>query len=624
MLMARSGHACGTPLERLLCRLNLLPGASNPNRVGIQDREVEAVNLLFFTVEIERSHVDKRALMRRAVPGSRPKRGRLRWLGLALAGLACASAAAVGGWVLLGGDPMSLSLPDWFPVGTGWASGSAANSAQLVIASRPDKATVLLDSHQRGQTPLSLPVARGPHTLVLKHPEAVDEQRQISISNDLDVRVNMWQRHPDAVQLRPAYPGASISDVAFLADGRLALTMVMPGQVGSAAASTLREPWIFDPASGSLDPFKGEAIDARAAALAVSPDGRQVASLRPSTAQSGAIRARGPDEVWVASGDDTATPARVFVLPPLDTKTASVSAQAEELHDLVWTPDGQHLLVTARLIGAGASHAAAPRSRLLLVDTTVRNQQEPNPPVELVILPAEVVSGSYTWAADGRWVAFLTRASVASGSADFLALCALDTSAGGAVAGFRYVADLGRQTDPAALLPVASVAWTPDLDRRLVYTAATPKIAASNLFGLPTTSGGDTGLFVATPGGQSLGAEQGRRLGTGTGLLAPAWLGSVGPGGANLVALARAEQGNKALVLRGVDPVDGTVRNLGVELPAGVGGAAAFSARWDLVHGQLLVLSRRRDNSSAGLLDYWLVQLQAPTITDATSTQGAH
>lgn len=582
------------------------------------------MNLLFFAVEIERSRVGERVLVHRSIPGSRPRLGRLRWLGLALAGLVCASAAAVGGWILLGGDPVSLGLSDWLPLPTGWASASAADKVQLTITTQPDRATVLLDGHQRSQTPLSLSVARGPHTLVLRHPDALDEQRQLSISNDLNVSVSMWRRHPDAVQLRPAYPGASMSDAAFLADGRLALTMVMPGQIGSAVASTLREPWIFDPASGSLDPFKGQAIDARTAALAVSPDGRQVASLRASTAQSGTVRTRGPDEVWVGSGDDGGTPARVFTLPPLDAKPGSVSAEAEELHDLVWTPDGQHLLVTVRLVGTGGGHAAAPRSRLLLVDTAVRNQQEAHSPVELVILPAEVVPGSYTWAADGRWVAFLTRANVTPGSADFVALCALDTSAGGAVAGFRYVADLGRQTDPAALLPVSSVAWTPDSDGRLVYTAATPKIAASNLLGLPTTSGGDTGLFLATPGGESLGAEQGRRLGTGTGLLAPAWLVGPGPGGANLVALARSDQGNRPLVLRGVDPVDGTVRNLAVELPVGVGGSGAFSVRWDVAHGQLLVLAHRRDNSSAGLLDYWLVQLQAPPNTDLGWTREAH
>jgi hypothetical protein len=45
-------------------------------------------------------------------------------------------------------------------------------------------------------------------------------------------------------------------------------------------------------------------------------------------------------------------------------------------------------------------------------------------------------------------------------------------------------------------------------------------------------------------------------------------------------------------------------------LPATVGGSSAVAARWDLTHGRLLVLARR-DNSSLGLLDYWLVQLRA-------------
>jgi hypothetical protein len=62
--------------------------------------------------------------------------------------------------------------------------------------------------------------------------------------------------------------------------------------------------------------------------------------------------------------------------------------------------------------------------------------------------------------------------------------------------------------------------------------------------------------------------------------------------------------------MRGIDAVSGTPRNLDVVLPAAVGGSGVVAARWDLAHRRLLVLARH-DNSSSGLLDCWLVQLQA-------------
>jgi len=125
----------------------------------------------------------------------------------------------------------------------------------------------------------------------------------------------------------------------------------------------------------------------------------------------------------------------------------------------------------------------------------------------------------------------------------------------------------------------------------------------TNPLGLPFTSGGEAGLFLATPTSPSLTAEEGRRLGTATGVIAPAWRATDDPGGATLLILARSDQGNKPLVVRGIDPVEGTVRNLGVELPAAVGGAGVVTARWDLAHGRLLVLARRDDRANAGQLD---------------------
>ena len=77
-----------------------------------------------------------------------------------------------------------------------------------------------------------------------------------------------------------------------------------------------------------------------------------------------------------------------------------------------------------------------------------------------------------------------------------------------------------------------------------------------------------------------------------------------------MIALAHSDKGNTPLVIRGIDPVSGTPQNLDIVLPATVGGSGTLAVRWDLAHGRLLVLARH-DNSSSGLLDFWLVQLQA-------------
>jgi hypothetical protein len=389
------------------------------------------VNLGLFTVELERHGAGDQRLSERQAPASRPRqRPTLRWMGLALAVLICVAAAASGGWVLAGGTPLVGAAFGWLGLANEPAVYSADDRARVEIISQPDGAVVFVDGRQKGNTPVVLSVSKAMHRLVLKHPEAVDDQRLVTVSSDMNVSVRMWRRQPDALQLRPTYPGASISDAAFLADGRLALSMALPVQAGGLGGRVLHEEWIFDPNNGSFQPFDAAGA-IRASVLVVSPDGRSVAYLRgeQSNAQSGAGSPR-LGEVWVAVLGNSGPPVRVFALPSMNDTLAPGSplAEVEELHDVAWTPDGAHLLVTAQLVSVAGGYPAAPRSRLLLIEAPVENQQSVAPPTELVTLPATVVPGSYTWAPDGHWVAFLTQASGGPGSADFVALCAVDTS----------------------------------------------------------------------------------------------------------------------------------------------------------------------------------------------------
>jgi PEGA domain len=561
------------------------------------------VKLPFLTVELERTErvddlVRLRSPARRALKDCLPRR--------ALAGIAAAigvSAAAVAGWSIPGaGAGLASPTPSWLPMGLG-APASGPGTVHLDITSVPADATVLIDRHERGTTPLSVAVTKGRHTLVLTHSTAVDDERELDISSDMHVNVTMFERRPDAVQLKPAYPGSSINGATFLDDGRVALAMELPGQAGDGM---LNEAWVFDPATGTLTPFAASA-NPRAGIMVVSPDGNRVAYARPLHADS--TQRKRLAEV-VVGGSDGVTAAAVFALSPPNDISATGSAtngEVEEVRDVAWTPDSRHLLVIVRLVGVAGGPPSASRSRILLVDAGTADGQQA-PPSELPTLPADVVPGSYSWSPDGHWVALLTKATNGSGGTDFTALCALDINAAGDVAGFRYVADLARQSDPASPTPVADVAWSPAGDSRLLYTAPTPKSTVSNPLGLPTTSGGDPGLFAAIPAGPALTAEEGQRLGSATGLFAPAWL-DTGDAAERLIALARSDKGSRPLVIQGVDAVSGTIQNLGIALPTGVGGSAAVAARWDVRHGRLLLLARRGASSPG--LDYWVVQVLA-------------
>ncbi len=372
------------------------------------------MNLLFFTVELERSRPRTRALGDRSRNESPLRKRSFRWILLATAALLCAAAV---GWVLAGGGgPFVNDVLDWLPIDTASASAGGGGKARLEITSLPNNATVLVDGHQKGKTPLSLAVIKGAHTLMLTHPAAVDTRRQLDVTADMDVIVSMWRRRPDAMPLKPAYPGASIRGAAFLADGRLTLAMALPGPAGNQADGMMNEAWILDPTSGSLIPFKARS-NPRAAIVAVSPDGTNLAYAQPQQSDTRPTTTRPRLTEALVAGAGGSPAVKAFTLPAVNVNPASGSAttnEIEEVHDLAWTPDGRHLLVAVRLVGFAGGYQAAPRSRLLLVDAESTDEQQVAP-VELLTLPAEIVAGSYNWDPDGKWVAFLTQATTGPG-----------------------------------------------------------------------------------------------------------------------------------------------------------------------------------------------------------------
>jgi hypothetical protein len=116
-----------------------------------------------------------------------------------------ASLTALVGWMVSGGEiPVAAGVPDWLPVSTASAAADPSHMAKLDIASEPEDATVVIHGHERGKTLMSTVAARGQHTLMLTNPAAIDDERKITVSGDMHVRVSMSLRRPDAMQLKPA------------------------------------------------------------------------------------------------------------------------------------------------------------------------------------------------------------------------------------------------------------------------------------------------------------------------------------------------------------------------------------------------------------------------------------
>lgn len=427
------------------------------------------------------------------------------------------------------------------------ASGEPA-SATIQVSSEPPGATVEVDGRGRGPTPLSLTVRPGVHRLTLRREDYAEAAYQVEASAGQTTKVaaELWLKAPQAQRLRPTFPGATIADATFLADGRVALTLTLP-------PGDERQLWAVDAAGNSqrLGPSSVQG------SLVATSDGQRVAYLArkvTDTLSDGRL-----DEVWVV-GADGENPQRRYQLP--------VTATDQRLIDLAWAPDGEHLILVSR----GQVSGGAYRAHLLWLDLAKGQVRE------LASLPSEVVSGSFTWSPDGKEVAFLTRA----GSATSLCLLGLETGE------FRYLTDVSR--DEASPLPFAPTSWSAD-GQQLAYAAPAQERAATNwLFGQKPP------LAVFTV---QAGRSQGTRLGQAEGQ-APAWRDD-----GSLLVFARPKS-DGPLALRTVDPTGQTtdVAQVPIRVPA------SYAARWDVGRAQAILAYRNTADLGSPGPEFWWVHFR--------------
>jgi hypothetical protein len=525
--------------------------------------------------------------------------------------------AAVAGWLLVGGTPTPAAmLLGQLAPGT---AQSVAGTAPVHLDSTPTRAQVSIDGARMGWTPLDVRLSPGQHALNLQHPDALDQDQALVIpASGATVSLELWRRRPDVVPLRPVYPGASLVDARFLDDGQVALLVSLPAQPGGSG--TTREVWRLDPATGQPSRVAIPGGGTPVATVALEPAGQRVAYVTPGTssgmtaslwpasgrAPTGPQQASHPEAVWVAPVDGAEPPQRVFELPSASGPVAS--SDSEHVVDLVWTPDGARLVAITRQGGPPA------RSRVVVLSVPAPGEADTQTVAnELVLMPAEVVSGSSVTDPSGRWLALVTHAATAPGGGDLLTLCALELRPDGA---FRDLADLGSAARAPATAPMtwAPADGSPD---RLVFVAPAPaSVPAGGPFGLFSLFGAlraaapPSGLFLANLESSDLADAQARRLGGATNTVGPVWRSET-----TLFGLARQE--DATLALRSIDATSGAVRDLGVRLPASAGQGLGLAARWDTRHGRALVLARSSaagavGNAASGPLQAWLVSFVSP------------
>jgi Tol biopolymer transport system component len=433
------------------------------------------------------------------------------------------------------------------------ADAGAASTLPLAIDSEPHGASVAVDGHSRGSTPLEVPVDSGPHTVQLKAIDALDAPYTVQVGQTgASLDAVLWRTRPSVTHLRPVLPGAALDDVRLLSDGEVGLTIAVP------SAESELQAWRLDPRSGGLAPAATNVAGAR---LVFAPDGRHVAYLGAGI---------GPPAPSAPLSTGSGLAARVVWLLPTDGRSAPDGAwlapldAAERLTDVSWSPSADRLLVVSGSpVGGGAS-----RSRVWFVDPDGRHAKA------ALDLPSDIVPGSEVWSPDGRRLAFIAHAGQLS------ALCWLDRDGT-----FRYVADL--DSSSASPLPYPPLAWSPD-GQRLLFVAPhqhSPGIPFVWLDADPQHALYTTSIDQPTPVAladtdldAAVWREDGQVVGLGR-------RGGDGPLTVRLLSSSGKE--NQQLV--------------GVPLQP----PSEYAAEWDVARARVMIASR----AVSGDVQYWLVQL---------------
>ena len=423
----------------------------------------------------------------------------------------------------------------------------------LRVVSHPAGASAWLDERERGPTPIELPVAAGPHSVTLKARDALDSRFDLQVgAAGAALDVALLRRQPRLVHLRPTLPGAELSDVRLLADGRLALVVtVRSGEL---------EAWRLDPLRGTLEPLLTNVTATR---LAVAPDGQHIAYLG---AQIGPLP--NTAAATLAGGAGPPLPGIVWLVrEPFGSPFAGWRPPAgETLLDLSWSPDADGLLVVT-----GRAHTdGPPATHLWWLDAAGERAWE------LQALPSLVVPGSEEWSLDGQHLAFLAHAG------RLTALCVLGLNDGT----FRYLADLAPSDAPP--LPYAPVGWSAD-GQAVLFTA--PRDQPSGTFIGWLQSGPGNGLFLARA------AEPVPTLLAEVDVGLPGWQAD-----GRVLGLGRPDA-NGPLALQLLVERSNSLQRL-VELP--MRPHRGYAVAWNSAHTRVLIA----DPAPSGGIDYWVAVLE--------------
>jgi hypothetical protein len=430
-------------------------------------------------------------------------------------------------------------------------AGAPGGAVPLALSSRPVGAAVWLDGHVRGQTPVELLVEAGPHTLLFKTSDGLDGDYALQVPADgAALEATLWRRAPGLTRLRPALPGATLSDARLLSDGGVGLVIGLP-------PGRRLQAWHLDPRTGALELALADVAGPR---LTFAPDGRGLAYVGSEVGP-----AVDPSEATTLG---TAADRVVWLVPPgASAPRAAWRAPlepGEHLVDASWSPKAERLLVAASQSLSGG----AVLSRLWFVDSD--DQQ-----ARLALsLPSQIVAGSATWSPDGQHVAFVAHAGEVS------ALCLL-----GLDGGFRYLADL--ELSSAAPLGYPRAVWSAD-GRRLLFVAP-PQHPPGAAFGWLQPDSRRALFEVDTADAKPLALQD-------TDVDMATWRED-----SQLVGLGRSAP-DAPLSLRRLTAAGASLGQL-LELPLRPSGA--YAASLDIAHARLLVAARTSSDS----IEYWLANL---------------